>query len=85
MVGGVAVLGAAGFEVGLVFGFGEALMDRDQLGGGERVAAVGGDVDHPADVGDVGVAMFDGVVACVVGSVLVGEGHEPVDTCENSR
>ncbi len=79
LFGGGAVLVAAGLDVGLVLGFGEALMDRDQFGGGEPVSAVGGDLERVTEVGDVGVAVLDGVVACIVGAVLVGVLDEPVD------
>ena len=79
LVGGIAELDAACLDVGPVLGLGEPLMDRHQFGGREPVAAVGRDVDHAADVADMGVAMLDRVVACIVSSVFVGKGHEPVD------
>ena len=79
LLGGAAELNATRLDVGPVLGLGEALMDRDQFGGGECVAAAGGDVDHAGDMGDVGVAMLDRVVACIVCAVLVGQGHEPFD------
>lgn len=72
LVGLGAMSRATSLDVGAVLGFGEASVDRDQLGGDRPVAPVGREIEHPADLVHPGVAVLDGVVATVVGSIGVG-------------
>jgi hypothetical protein len=76
VVGAVAVFGATGGDVGVVFEFAEVLEDRFEFDVDERVAAVGVEVQRSVEVDDAGATVLDRFVEVAVGAVEVGEHHE---------
>ncbi len=79
LVGVGSELSSPSFDIGSILGLGEPSMDRNQLGSDEPVSTVRRDVEHASDITNVRIAMFDGVVASVVGAVGVGSTNELVD------
>ncbi len=80
LFGLVAVFGASRLDVFAELGLHEPLVDADHLGGRQRTAAPGRDVDGPTDLGDECGAVLEVGGQFVERAVEVGQHHEPVDT-----